>query len=71
MRFVKTAYHIELHAYSVQSRSSMDTVASKDDRPHGFSQAISEAFEPYMSLWVESQDKYVTHTYLVIARLTL
>jgi len=40
-----------------QSRSSMDTVASKDDRPHGFSQAISEAFEPYMSLWVESQDK--------------
>jgi hypothetical protein len=49
----------------------MDTVASKDDRSHGFSQAISEAFEPYMSLWVESQDKYVTHTYLVIARLTL
>jgi hypothetical protein len=49
----------------------MDTVASKDDRPHGFSQAISEAFEPYMSLWVESQDKYVTHTYLVTARLTL
>jgi hypothetical protein len=71
MRFVKTGYRIELHAYSVQSRSSMDTVASKDDRSHGFSQAISEAFEPYMSLWVESQDKYVTHTYLVIARLTL
>ena len=40
-----------------QSRSSIDTMASKDDRPHGFSQAISEAFEPYMSLWVESQDK--------------
>ena len=32
----------------------MDT---KDDKPFGFSQAISEAFEPYMSLWVESQDK--------------
>lgn len=36
----------------------MDTMASRDDRGHGFSQAISEAFEPYMSLWVESQDKY-------------
>ncbi|KAF2467400.1 uncharacterized protein BDR25DRAFT_266788 [Lindgomyces ingoldianus] len=43
--------------FSPESRSSIDTMASKDDRPHGFSQAISEAFEPYMSLWVESQDK--------------
>ncbi|KAF1997652.1 hypothetical protein P154DRAFT_524690 [Amniculicola lignicola CBS 123094] len=43
--------------FSNESRSSIDTMASKDDRPHGFSQAISEAFEPYMSLWVESQDK--------------
>ncbi|KAF2705387.1 hypothetical protein K504DRAFT_440551 [Pleomassaria siparia CBS 279.74] len=43
--------------FTGESRSSMDTMASKDDRPHGFSQAISEAFEPYMSLWVESQDK--------------
>ncbi|KAF2498756.1 vacuolar protein sorting-associated protein-like protein 53 [Lophium mytilinum] len=40
-----------------ESRSSIDTMASKDDRPHAFGQAISEAFEPYMSLWVESQDK--------------
>jgi hypothetical protein len=46
-------------AHAQQSRSSIDTMASKDDKPHGFSQAISEAFEPYMSLWVESQDKYV------------
>ncbi len=37
-------------------------MASKDDRSPGFSQAISEAFEPYMSLWVESQDKYVYET---------
>ncbi|CAN9305041.1 unnamed protein product [Alternaria alternata] len=44
-----------------ESRSSMDTVASKDDRSHGFSQAISEAFEPYMSLWVESQDKQLAN----------
>jgi hypothetical protein len=43
--------------FANESRSSIDTMASKDDRPHGFSQAISEAFEPYMSLWVESQDK--------------
>ncbi|RMY00186.1 hypothetical protein D0867_11836, partial [Hortaea werneckii] len=42
------------------SRSSMDTVTSgiSDKRPtHGFTQAISEAFEPYLSIWVESQDK--------------
>ncbi|KAF2013469.1 hypothetical protein BU24DRAFT_372904 [Aaosphaeria arxii CBS 175.79] len=43
--------------FSNESRSSIDTMASKDDKSHGFSQAISEAFEPYMSLWVESQDK--------------
>ncbi|KAH7086868.1 Vps53-like protein [Paraphoma chrysanthemicola] len=43
--------------FANESRASIDTIASKDDRPLGFSQAISEAFEPYMSLWVESQDK--------------
>ncbi|KAF2118188.1 Vps53-like protein [Lophiotrema nucula] len=43
--------------FNNESRSSMDTIVSKDERPQGFSQAISEAFEPYMSLWVESQDK--------------
>jgi hypothetical protein len=41
-----------------ESRSSMDTITSSaDDRRSGFSQAISEAFEPYLSIWVESQDK--------------
>jgi hypothetical protein len=35
----------------------MDTLASKDDRPQAVGQIISEAFEPYMTLWVESQDK--------------
>lgn len=41
------------------SRSSIDTVISDadGDKRHVFSQAISEAFEPYLSIWVESQDK--------------
>ncbi|KAL5113468.1 Vacuolar protein sorting-associated protein 53 [Pleosporales sp. CAS-2024a] len=43
--------------FANESRASIDTIDTKDDRFHGFSQAISEAFEPYMSLWVESQDK--------------
>ncbi|KXT14048.1 hypothetical protein AC579_10524 [Pseudocercospora musae] len=40
-----------------ESRTSMDTVSSSDEKRHGFSQAISEAFEPYLSIWVESQDR--------------
>ncbi|KAK1058583.1 Vacuolar protein sorting-associated protein 53 [Friedmanniomyces endolithicus] len=40
-----------------ESRSSMDTVTSSEEKRHGFSQAVSEAFEPYLSIWVESQDK--------------
>lgn len=44
-----------------ESRSSIDTTASSsDERRHGFSQAISEAFEPYLSIWVESQDKQLS-----------
>lgn len=43
--------------FSTESRSSLDTMGSKDDKAQGFSQTISEAFEPYMRLWVESQDK--------------
>ncbi|RMZ66574.1 garp complex subunit vps53 [Pyrenophora seminiperda CCB06] len=43
--------------FANDSRSSSDSVASKEDKSHGFSEAISAAFEPYMSLWVESQDK--------------
>ena len=38
----------------------MDTLSSNDDKSPIFSQAISEAFEPYLSLWVESQDRYVS-----------
>lgn len=52
-------HSLEKRFSSGESRSSMDTVTSGldgDKRP-GFSQAISEAFEPYLSVWVESQDK--------------
>lgn len=40
-----------------QSRASTDTLSSNDERLPVFSQAISEAFEPYLSIWVEAQDK--------------
>jgi vacuolar protein sorting-associated protein 53 len=43
--------------FATDSRLSIDTMNSKDEKGHAFSQVISEAFEPYMSLWVESQDK--------------
>lgn len=42
------------------SRASMDTLSSIDDKLPVFSQAISEAFEPYLSLWVEAQDKQLS-----------
>jgi vacuolar protein sorting-associated protein 53 len=38
------------------SRTSIDTIASASDAPI-FSQPISDAFEPYLSLWVNAQDK--------------
>ncbi|GIZ43440.1 hypothetical protein CKM354_000666800 [Cercospora kikuchii] len=52
-------HSLERRFSSGESRSSMDTVASgaEGEKRHGFSQAISEAFEPYLSVWVESQDK--------------
>lgn len=40
-----------------QSRASIDTISSEQEKPQAFQQAISEAFEPYLSLWVESQDR--------------
>ena len=42
------------------SRASMDTLSSNDDKSPIFSQAISEAFEPYLSIWVEAQDKHLS-----------
>ena len=41
----------------VQSRMSMDTITSSDDKVAPLGHAISEAFEPYLGIWVESQDK--------------
>ena len=38
------------------SRASIDTMASVSDNSV-FGQPISDAFEPYLSLWVEAQDK--------------
>ncbi|KAF1812395.1 hypothetical protein P152DRAFT_449644 [Eremomyces bilateralis CBS 781.70] len=43
--------------FATNPRMSVDTATSADDRSHGIGQVISEAFEPYMSLWVESQDQ--------------
>lgn len=40
-----------------QSRTSTDTTLSESERPYAFQQAISEAFEPYLSLWVDAQDR--------------
>lgn len=42
--------------FASPSRLSTDTFTSSNEAPV-FSQAISEAFEPYLSLWVEAQDK--------------
>ncbi|KAJ5893334.1 mRNA export factor mex67 [Penicillium taxi] len=41
--------------FAPQSRPSTDTFASTETPTFG--QSISEAFEPYLSVWVEAQDK--------------
>ena len=46
--------------FSTASRASIDTVDSTDERSPIFSHAISEAFEPYLNVWVEAQDKYLS-----------
>ncbi|KAF2234510.1 hypothetical protein EV356DRAFT_576700 [Viridothelium virens] len=47
--------------FAIDSRSSVDTIgSSKDEKSHTFGQAISEAFEPFLSVWVESQDKHLS-----------
>jgi len=43
--------------FSSEPRASIDTLSSVEDRSHSFHGSISAAFEPYLSLWVESQDK--------------
>ncbi|KAK1755257.1 Vps53-like protein [Echria macrotheca] len=43
--------------FASEPRASIDTLSSADDRVQTFNGSISVAFEPYLSLWVESQDK--------------
>ncbi|KAI1004588.1 hypothetical protein K3495_g3625 [Podosphaera aphanis] len=39
------------------SRSSIDTLNSVEEKTQTFERSISKAFEPYLSLWVESRDR--------------
>ncbi|KAG8420684.1 Vacuolar protein sorting-associated protein 53, variant 2 [Metarhizium acridum] len=43
--------------FSDGPRASIDTLSSIEERSHSFNGLISVAFEPYLSLWVDSQDK--------------
>ncbi|KAF4125128.1 vacuolar protein sorting-associated protein 53, partial [Geosmithia morbida] len=43
--------------FAGEPRASIDTLSSTDDRPHTFNGTVSVAFEPYLSLWVEAQDR--------------
>ncbi|KAI0388413.1 Vps53-like protein [Xylariaceae sp. FL0594] len=43
--------------FSSEPRASIDTLSSSDERTQSFHGAISVAFEPYLSLWVDSQDR--------------
>ena len=40
-----------------EPRESIDTLSSAEEKPLTFHGSISEAFEPYLSLWVDLQDK--------------
>ncbi|MCJ1437524.1 Vacuolar protein sorting-associated protein 53 [Xylographa pallens] len=42
------------------SRMSIDTFTSNDEKVPPFAHAISEAFEPYLSVWVEAQEKQLS-----------
>lgn len=54
-------HSLEQRFSSTESRSSMDTTTDAgDEKKSGFTQAISDAFEPYLSIWVESQDKQLS-----------
>lgn len=48
--------------FASNSRTSIDTLlSSNEDRAHGFGHSISDAFEPYLSIWLESQDKQLAN----------
>ncbi|MCJ1479007.1 Vacuolar protein sorting-associated protein 53 [Lambiella insularis] len=42
------------------SRMSIDTFTSVDEKVQPFAHAISEAFEPYLSVWVEAQERQMS-----------
>lgn len=44
--------------FTSTSRASMDTFTSGE--PPVFGQSVSEAFEPYLSVWVDAQDKQLS-----------
>jgi hypothetical protein len=48
---------LERRFASDPSRASIDTLGSLEEKAQTFDRSISEAFEPYLSLWVDSQDK--------------
>ncbi|CAK7238304.1 Vacuolar protein sorting-associated protein 53 [Sporothrix eucalyptigena] len=48
---------LERRFASEKPRASIDTLSSADERTQTFNGSISTAFEPYLSLWVDSQDK--------------
>ncbi|KAM5355457.1 hypothetical protein ACJ41O_002103 [Fusarium nematophilum] len=43
--------------FATSSRASIDTLSSVEEKTHSFHGLISVAFEPYLSLWVDSQDR--------------
>ncbi|KAI0473367.1 Vps53-like protein [Xylariaceae sp. FL0804] len=43
--------------FASDPRASIDTLSSADDKTQSFAGSISVAFEPYLSLWVDSQDR--------------
>lgn len=43
--------------FSSDPRTSIDTLNSGEGKTCAFERSISSAFEPYLSLWIESQDK--------------
>ncbi|KAM3514026.1 hypothetical protein MY11210_002343 [Beauveria gryllotalpidicola] len=43
--------------FSSEPRASIDTLSSVEGKTYAFNGLISVAFEPYLSLWVDSQDK--------------
>ena len=52
--------HALENRFSTTSRTSIDTTTSASDA-QVFSQPISDAFEPYLSVWVEAQDKQLSN----------